>query len=177
MTLPPSLVFLLALPLSGENQRFFCWGVEGRTKVAICGRADKFDCSARLPTSSTKQLSRDDVGNCNGNEVAGNKEGNGEGGKGNGDGDEGDGQATAKHGRWQWQRGWRATKRVMTRAARGVSTMMKRAMATATTWVIATAKRVEGNEEGDGKEKGEGSIGNGDGNEGGGQKRGQWQGR
>ncbi len=35
------------------------------------------------------------MGNGDGNEVAGNKEGDGEGGKGNCDGDEGDGQVMA----------------------------------------------------------------------------------
>ncbi len=45
----------------------------------------------------------------------------------------------------------------------------KWAMATAMTWGMAMATRVEGNEEGDGKEKGEGGKGNGDGNKGGGQ--------
>ncbi len=29
-SLPPLLAFLLALPLSGENQHFFCWGGGGR---------------------------------------------------------------------------------------------------------------------------------------------------
>ncbi len=57
----------------------------------------------------------------------------------------------------------------MARAARGVATTTQRAMVTATTWAMATATRVEGNEEGNGKKKGEGGKGNGDGNKGDGQ--------
>jgi hypothetical protein len=42
-------------------------------------------------------------------------------------------------------------------------------MGMATTWMMATGMRVEGIEEGDGKEKGKVGKGNGDGNKGGGQ--------
>ncbi len=58
---------------------------------------------------------------------------------------------------------------MMARAARGVATMMKWAMAKATTWVMVTMTRVEGNKEGNGKEKGKGGKSNGDGYKGGGQ--------
>jgi hypothetical protein len=47
----------------------------------------------------------------------------------------------------------------------------KRAMARETSWVLAMAMRVEGNKEGNDKEKGEGNEGNGVGNEVGGQAR------
>jgi hypothetical protein len=72
------------------------------------------------------------------------------------------GKQQQQHRQWQRHQGWQATKRVMARAARGVVMTTKRAMATATTWVMVMATRVEGNKEGDGGEKGEGTKGNGD---------------
>ncbi len=67
------------------------------------------------------------------------------------------------------------TKRAIARAARAMAkatkrVMAARVMATATKRAMATVTRVEGNEEGNGKEKGDGNGGNtgdGDGNEGG----------
>jgi hypothetical protein len=51
----------------------FCWGVEGRKKVAICSWAIKFDCSACVLTSLTQQSNSDDVGDGKGNGVVGNE--------------------------------------------------------------------------------------------------------
>jgi hypothetical protein len=48
----------------------------------------------------------------------------GKDGKGDGDGNEGAGRQRwqGRHGPWRWQRGWRATKRVMATAARAMAT-------------------------------------------------------
>jgi hypothetical protein len=115
-----------------------------------------------------QQSNSNDVGNGDGNNVAGNKKGNGKGSKAHGDGDEGAGKRWHQHGQWQRQCGWWATKKKMAKAARGVVTTTKRAMGTATTWAMAVAMRVEGNEDGGGEEKGKGGKGNGDSNNGGG---------
>jgi hypothetical protein len=123
----------------------------------VCGQAIKHDCSARLPTSSTQQSNNNDMGNGDGNKVAGNKDGDGKGGKGNGDGNKGGGQATAT----TW------------------------AMALATRVVGNEEGDGKGGKGGGyNAEEGHGnrdSMGNGDGNEGGGHQRGQcqgkWQGR
>jgi hypothetical protein len=63
-------------------------------QVAICGQAIEFDRSARSPTSLTQQSNRNNMGDGDGNKVAGNKEGDDEGGIGNGDGGKGGRQAT-----------------------------------------------------------------------------------
>jgi hypothetical protein len=72
-----------------KTQIFFVgwgWGGWGKKEVAIFGQAIKFDCSFRSPTSLTPHSNGNDVGNGNGNKVAGDKEDNGEGGKSDGDG-------------------------------------------------------------------------------------------
>jgi hypothetical protein len=57
----------------------------------------------------------------------------------------------------------------MARAVRVVAMTTKRAMASVKTGAMVMVTRVEGNKEGNGKEKGKCGKGNGDGNEGGGQ--------
>ncbi len=72
----------------------FFWGGGVRKEVAIHSQAIKYNCSAWLPTSLTPQQSNsNDMGDDNGNKMAGNKVGNGKGGKSNGDSDKGGGQA------------------------------------------------------------------------------------
>jgi hypothetical protein len=117
---------------------------------AGCHVASQFDCSARLPNSSTQQSNSNDVGNRNSNNMVGNKGGNGKGGKGNGDGNKGGGQATAT----TW----------------AIAMAMR----------VAGNKEDDGESGkgggGDNKEgHGDGNkMGNGDGNEDGGQQRGRW---
>ncbi len=122
-------------------------------QVAICGWAIEFDRSIRSPTSSTQQSNSNDVGDGDGNEVAGNKEVDGEGGNRNGDSNEGGGQATAT----TW------------------------AMVTATKVAGNKEGDGKGNKGGvDDYEVGHGdgnNMGDGDGNKGGGQGRGRWQGK
>ncbi len=112
-----------------------------------------------VPTFSTPQSICNDVGNGNGSEVAGNKEGDGKSGKSDGNGDEGGGRvkatmamATVTTRAMATVTRWRATTRAMARAARA----------------MATAMRMASDEEGNGKD----SKRNGDGNLGGGQQRG-----
>ncbi len=98
-----------------------------------------------------------------------NKEG--VGGKGNGDGNEGGGQQRGQgwHGPWRQQHRWHGNGDKDDGQAMATRAMGR---AKATMWMMVTATRLAGKEEG----KGNGGRDDGNGDEGGRQQRGQWQG-
>ncbi len=123
---------------------------------------------ATLMRVSGKEESKSGKDDGNNSKMVGDKEGDGKGGKSNGDGSEDGLQATgtiemamATTRAMAMVTRWQATKRATARVA---TARVARAM--------TMAMRIGGNEESNGK----GGKSNGDGNEGGGQQIGQWQG-
>jgi hypothetical protein len=137
-------------------------------QVAICGRAIKFECSTRLPASSTQQSNKNDVGNGDGNKVAVNSKSDGKGGNGNCDGDEGGGQAMATT--WEMTTAMRVAgnKEGDAKDGKGKGGGDKDKVGRGNGDNMGDGNGNEGGgQEGNGKEKGKGGKGNGDGNEGG----------